>query len=61
MDEPATDGADRRPLRVVHERGAVDLTAAEAAARAFLLALGVSLDSESLRATPARMARAYGE
>jgi GTP cyclohydrolase I len=61
VDEPATDGAGRRPLRVVHEVGAVDLTAAETAARAFLLALGVSLDSESLRATPARMARAYCE
>ena len=35
--------------------------AAEQAAAAFLLALGVDLDTESLAATPARMARAYAE
>jgi GTP cyclohydrolase IA len=39
----------------------VDLVAAEHAAAAFLVALGVDLDSESLAATPARMARAYTE
>jgi GTP cyclohydrolase I len=33
----------------------------EQAAAAFLSALGVQLDSESLTATPARMARAYAE
>jgi GTP cyclohydrolase I len=49
-------------LRVVHETGdRADPAAAERAAREFLLALGVSLDSESLRDTPARMARAYAE
>ncbi|MGW6335108.1 GTP cyclohydrolase I FolE [Nocardia rhamnosiphila] len=48
-------------LRVVHDTGAVDLTAAEDAARAFLTALGVRLDSEHLQATPGRMARAYAE
>ncbi|NMR20279.1 GTP cyclohydrolase I FolE [Cellulomonas fimi] len=39
----------------------VDLSAAERAAAAFLAALGVPLDSESRRATPGRMARAYAE
>ena len=49
-------------LRVVHETGdRADPAAAERAAREFLLALGVSLDSESLRDTPGRMARAYAE
>jgi GTP cyclohydrolase I len=49
-------------LRVVHEPDAgVDLAAAEDAAEAFLRALGVSLDSESLQGTPGRMARAYAE
>ncbi len=49
-------------LRVVHEAGSgPDLAAAEAAAADFLTALGISLDSESLRATPGRMARAYAE
>jgi GTP cyclohydrolase I len=49
-------------LRVIHEPGnGVDLAAAELAAADFLHALGVSLDSESLQGTPARMARAYAE
>jgi GTP cyclohydrolase I len=39
----------------------VDLAAAEQAAAAFLVALGVDLDTESMAATPARMARAYAE
>jgi GTP cyclohydrolase IA len=51
----------RAPLRVLHETTAVDLAAAEAAAADFLTALGVRLDSESLRGTPGRMARAYAE
>ena len=38
-----------------------DLAAAERAAAAFLRALGIPLDSESLRDTPKRMARAYAE
>jgi GTP cyclohydrolase I len=42
-------------------RPVIDLVAAEGAASAFLAALGVSLESESLRATPGRMARAYAE
>ncbi|MEV5741651.1 GTP cyclohydrolase I FolE [Microbispora rosea] len=49
-------------LRMIDEpRDGVDLAAAERAAREFLEALGVSADSESLRETPARMARAYAE
>jgi GTP cyclohydrolase I len=48
-------------LRVVHGHAPVDLAAAERAAGAFLTALGVPQDSESLRATPGRMARAYAE
>ena len=39
----------------------VDLAAAERAAADFLSALGIKLDSEELRDTPARMARAYAE
>jgi GTP cyclohydrolase I len=38
-----------------------DLAAAELAAGQFLQALGVTLDSEGLRGTPGRMARAYAE
>lgn len=49
------------PLRVTRGGGAVDLAAAERAAARFLRALGLDLDSESMRRTPARMARAYAE
>ena len=49
-------------LRVVHQpKTGPDLEAAESAAADFLTALGISLDSESLRGTPGRMARAYAE
>ncbi|WP_182909707.1 GTP cyclohydrolase I FolE [Microbispora sp. H13382] len=49
-------------LRVIAEpRDGVDLAAAERAAGEFLEALGISTDSESLRETPARMAKAYAE
>jgi GTP cyclohydrolase I len=48
-------------LHVVHDTGAIDLAVAEDAARTFLTALGVNLDSEHLQATPGRMARAYAE
>ncbi|OBG40887.1 GTP cyclohydrolase I FolE [Mycobacterium alsense] len=43
------------------DRPVRDLAAAEQAAGAFLQALGISLNGESMRATPARMARAYAE
>jgi GTP cyclohydrolase I len=49
------------PLRVTHRRPHHDLAAAERAAAAFLSALGIDLDSESLADTPSRMARAYAE
>ena len=49
------------PLRVARRRSARDLAAAGDAAAAFLAALGVDLDSDSLAATPGRMARAYAE
>jgi GTP cyclohydrolase I len=52
----APDGADRPGTP-----GRPDLAAAELAAGQFLQALGVRLDSESLRGTPGRMARAYAE
>ncbi|WP_330242444.1 GTP cyclohydrolase I FolE [Streptomyces sp. NBC_00525] len=48
-------------LRVVPTGRAADLVAAEQAAGQFLRALGISTDSESLRGTPGRMARAYAE
>jgi GTP cyclohydrolase IA len=51
----------RTALHVVKPSRGVDLAAAERAATAFLDALGVDLDTESLAATPARMARAYAE
>lgn len=50
------------PVRAVRETGdGVDLDAAERAARQFLEALGIGLDSEGMRGTPGRMARAYAE
>jgi len=51
-------------LRAVSEpmpHEGVDLAGAERAAAAFLHALGIDTDSESLRQTPRRMARAYAE
>ena len=48
-------------LRVVHEAPRRDLAAAEEAAAAFLTALGIDLDTDSLAGTPGRMARAYAE
>jgi GTP cyclohydrolase I len=48
-----------RTIRQTHDT--VDLAAAERAAGQFLTALGIPVHSESLRETPARMARAYAE
>lgn len=53
--------ASTATLHTVPQPAGRDLAAAERAAAAFLRALGVSLDSESLRGTPGRMARAYAE
>ena len=57
---PRTD-AERPVLRVAPPVLEVDLVAAEDAARAFLSALGIATDTESVRGTPGRMARAYAE
>jgi GTP cyclohydrolase I len=46
---------------VIETLTALDLEAAEDAARDLLLALGADVDSESLRETPGRMARMYAE
>jgi GTP cyclohydrolase I len=57
-----TDMRSTSALHVVHEPDTtVDLAAAELAAGQFLTALGVSTDSESMRDTPRRMAKAYAE
>ncbi|WP_435192818.1 GTP cyclohydrolase I FolE [Nonomuraea sp. bgisy094] len=48
-------------LHVVHDVKETDLAAAELAAGQFLQALGISTESESMRGTPGRMARAYAE
>src|SRR5512133_4156551 len=58
--EPA-QAPPRMALHVVKPSSGADLAAAEQAATAFLVALGLNLDTESLAATPARMARAYAE
>src|SRR3954462_13687423 len=54
-----------QPLRVLDEEpspsGRVDLAAAERAAGALLSALGADVGDESLRDTPARIARLYAE
>ncbi|MFI9326084.1 GTP cyclohydrolase I FolE [Kitasatospora sp. NPDC052868] len=48
-------------IHVARGGAAPDLAAAEEAAGHFLAALGVPTDSESLRNTPRRMAKAYAE
>jgi GTP cyclohydrolase I len=55
------DTVDDIPNNVVPLRPPRDLAAAERAAADFLRALGLRLDSESLRKTPRRMAQAYAE
>ncbi|MFC7937820.1 GTP cyclohydrolase I FolE [Streptomyces sp. NPDC057387] len=49
------------PLQVIEDVSGPDLEAAERAAREFLAALGIMVDSEGTRDTPARMARGYAE
>src|SRR5215212_10812854 len=49
------------PPRVARQRPRRNLAAAEQAAAAFLTALGLDADTESLADTPGRMARAYAE
>ncbi|ATW52998.1 GTP cyclohydrolase I [Streptomyces xantholiticus] len=60
-DQASTPAPEPVALRVVHQAQEADLAAAELAAGQFLQALGISTDSESLRGTPGRMARAYAE
>jgi GTP cyclohydrolase IA len=48
-------------LQLVDRGGGVDLAAAEGAARGLLLALGADLESDHLRETPRRVAKAYAE
>ena len=59
--ERGVSTAGRPTLRVVPQPAAVDLPAAERAAAAFLRALGVPLSSETMAASPGRMARAWSE
>ncbi|WP_186779207.1 GTP cyclohydrolase I FolE [Streptomyces salinarius] len=49
------------PLQVIADVTGPDLEAAERAAREFLAALGIMVDSEGTRDTPGRMARGYAE
>jgi GTP cyclohydrolase IA len=58
---PALDATMRRAVDQDGGERVVDLDEAERAAADFLTALGVDLDREERRATPARMARAYAE
>ncbi|SRR6266568_188256 len=48
-------------LHIAHDSARMDVAAARRAAADFLSALGIDLDREDLRETPARMARAYAE
>jgi GTP cyclohydrolase I len=48
-------------LQLVERDGGLDLGAAERAARDLLLALGADLESDHLRETPRRVAKAYAE
>jgi GTP cyclohydrolase IA len=59
---PRLRALPRTPRPSLHSvRGEVDLEAAERAAAAFLTALGIGTESESMRQTPRRMAKAYAE
>ncbi|HJY96283.1 MAG TPA: GTP cyclohydrolase I, partial [Streptosporangiaceae bacterium] len=58
--QPPID-VDGTHLAVDGGQRVVDLDAAERAAADFLAALGIDLDREERRATPARMAHAYAE
>ncbi len=55
----AEPGSRQALLRALRSPAAVDLLAAEKAAAALLSSLGVDVDTESMRGTPGRMARAY--
>lgn len=53
--------APERHLHAIEGRPAVDLDAAEKAARGLLAALGADLESAGLQETPRRVARVYAE
>ena len=59
-ESPDLDSA-RPDLRVAIGARGIDFAAAEQAAGQFLAALGMELDGEAQRDTPARMVRAYAE
>ena len=59
LDGAATSGGRADPITGDALR--VDLPEAQSAAAAFLRALGLDLDSEELRETPARMTQAFAE
>jgi GTP cyclohydrolase I len=70
LDQPAGSRAPeavphldppRPALRVVPDSPEPDLAGAEAAAAAFLTALGIGLDSPTMASSPGRMARAWAE
>ncbi len=61
MAQTRTERTHEPPLRIVREDPGRDLDAAERAAAEFLTALGLRLDSESMRDSPRRMAAAYAE
>lgn len=58
-ENPSVLGRDA--LRVVKYGAPVDLDGAQLAAAQFMKALGISADTESMRGTPMRMARAYAD
>ncbi|HVB43910.1 MAG TPA: GTP cyclohydrolase I [Streptosporangiaceae bacterium] len=59
LPDPTADWYD--PTAGTNQPPGPDLVAAQRAAADFLTALGVRLDDDGLRDTPARMARAYAE
>jgi GTP cyclohydrolase IA len=59
--DPVAMERSRPDLRLAKPGPRVDVAAAQRAAAEFLRALGIELNSESTRETPARMARAYAE
>jgi GTP cyclohydrolase I len=61
LPDPAPDARRHPVLRVAPPPAELDLKRAERAAAEFLAALGIQTDSDSLRSTPGRMARAYAE
>ena len=61
LSSATADEVTARPLRVAPSGNVIDLDAAEQAAADLLHALGIDTDSEGLKGTPRRVARAYAE